>query len=699
MNMNEKIKDEHRQKMAYVYVRQSTFSQLKSNQESRRRQYSLVARAKEFGFPRVEVIDEDLGKSGASSANRAGFQRLVSQVALGCVGAIFCLEASRLARNNRDWHQLIDVCALVGTLIADEDGVYDPRTLNDRLLLGLKGTMSEFELGLLRQRSHLALKQKAKRGELYTTVPIGYVRTSKDRIELDPDQRIRQAIMAVFEQFRVHSSVRQTLLWCRAEKFKLPAKEYGPFGWTVIWKLPVYNTILKFLKNPIYAGAYVYGRTKTQTSLAEGGALKLKGKRVEIKDWEILILDHHPGYISWDEYLRNQQKIADNMNMGKGKAQGAPRGGPSLLAGLLRCQRCGRKLHVTYSGKGGRVVRYGCRGAMVNHGAGKCLSFGARKIDLEIERRILEVIKPAAILAAIKAEEMKDKEAAQKKEALELSLKQAQYEAERIFRQYNAIEPENRLVAAELERRYEQALLEVARLEDELKAFSLGQSYLGEKEKQSLLELAQDLPKVWNSPTTDMSLKKRIVRTLIQEIVVDVDEDRSTVEMALHWKGDQISQLSIKKNRTGKHRYSADKEVIELVRELARLSPDKDIARILNRLGYKTGKGNSFTQSRVTSLRNHHGIPCYQENGTDPNILNMQQAADRLGISAMTVRRLIEKGLLRAKQIVPYAPWMIPKEEIEREETKRYALAVKLGQKPPLTANLNQQNLDLLGIF
>ena len=599
---SEKITSEHLGRKAVVYVRQSSMEQVRHNLEGQRRQYELAERARLMGWREVEVIDEDLGRSGATSAGRSGFARLVASVCLREVGAVFSLEASRLARNNRDWYQLIDMCALVGTLIVDHDGVYDPRILNDRLLLGLKGTMSEFELGLIRQRAHEAQREMAKRGELTTILPVGYQKADDGRCEKDPDLRIQHAVRLVFDKFAQLGSARQVLLWFRQEGVKLPVLEYGPHGRSVVWKLPVYSTILRFLQNPIYAGAYAFGKTCTRSEIEEGALVKRSCRRPQ-EEWEVLIQNHHEGYISWDTYERNQRQLRENANMKGAMTRGAVRSGKSLLSGLLRCSRCGRKLHVAYSGADGKVPRYSCRGAWLNHGTGRCISVAGFAVDRAIEREVLRVVEPAAVEASLAA--LVELEAArdERRVAVELALRQARYEAERARRQYDAVEPENRLVAGELERRWNAALGEVKRLEEELYLLSAPGQSVSEDERRELLSLSEDLQAVWEDPRTDMRTKKRLLRTVIEEIIVDVDEHNGLVELIIRWAGGYHTRLLVRRNRTGEHRFCTDRETVDLVRELAKAACDRSIASILNRLGIKTAKGNSWTESRVRALR------------------------------------------------------------------------------------------------
>jgi len=698
MEKNNKIKGEHLSRPAYVYIRQSTIFQLNNNHESRRRQYELAERAKELGWQEIVIVDEDLGKSGASSINRSGFQKLVSEVCLGNVGAIFCIEASRVARNNRDWYHILDICRLLNTLIIDEENTYDTKLLDDRLLLGLKGTMSEMELSLLKQRALEALKQMAQRGELFTNVPIGYLKTQDKRCEKDPDLRIQKGIQLVFEKFREYGSVRQTLLWFRQEEICLPSVNYGLFGREVKWKLPVYNSILKILKHPIYAGAYAHGRTYTKTRVVNGHAVKSSGHKVPITDWDVLIKDHHEGYISWEEYEINQKKIDDNCNMKGTLVKGAVRKGNSLIAGLIRCGHCGRMLHVTYSGTNGNVPRYYCRGAMANHGTDKCISFGGLKVDKVISDEILKILSPQAVKEAIADSLEKRKESSHITQNIEMELQQANYEADRAFRQYDRVDPENRIVASELEKRWNEALLRIKQLEKKLekaKSMEMDKSLVTEKD---FLPLVNSFPNIWKNLDTDMILKKRIVRCLLEEIVAYLNEETSEIKFILHWKGGQHSQLIIKKNRSGYHRNCTDRGVVDLVKELSIVCPDESIALILNRLGYRTGKGNGWTKFRVCSFRSYHKIPIF-----DPlikereGIMTMREASDYLGISPMSVRRLLKKGILPGKQPGYCTPWIIKVKDLESDILKNAVQAIKDGRKIPLPEVEGQQKLDFTG--
>ena len=691
--MSDKIKAQHLSRKAYVYIRQSTMQQVRNNLESKRRQYELADKARSMGWTEVEVIDEDLGRSGASALERSGFQRLVAQVGLGRCGAVFSLEASRLARNNADWYRLLDLCSLAKTLIVDSEAVYDPRLNNDRLLLGLKGALSEAELGLIFQRAQQGLWSKAKRGELYTNVAIGYVRTGDDCLEKDPNRRVRESIQGVFDKFRETGSARQTLLWYRQEKIRLPARQYSHWGWETLWKVPVYNTILKFLKNPIYAGAYVWGRTSTETVIENGQARKYSGKVKAPEEWRVWIKDHHEGYVDWKTFEQNQGILRDNLNMKGSIRKGAVRSGRSLLAGLLHCGHCGRRLHVSYSGLGGRVPRYSCRGALINHGGTKCISFGGLKVDRAVEAEIVQVVEPACIEAALAAADQARNESRLKEQLLEREVEQLRYEAERAYRQYDAVDPANRLVAESLEQKWNSALGRVQAGEARLRELSDAAEKTVEPDRDALLALAEGFPRIWADAQTDMKIKKRIARILIEEIVARVEESRHQIKLIIRWKGGKHTCLQVKKNRTGRHRFCTDKEVVELVRELATVVPDRDIARILNRLGKKTGKGLSWKQARICTLRNYHRIPVFSPEKANREYCNMKEAAAELDIIPMSVRRLITKKILPARQIVPVAPWQIRRKDLQSEVVKAAVRSVKSRQKVPLPENPAQLKL------
>jgi excisionase family DNA binding protein len=685
-----KVSSDHVSRGAYVYVRQSTADQLLHNHESRRRQYGLAERARQLGWSDVVVIDDDLGRSG-SGVSRPGFERLLRVICEGQVGAVFAIEASRLARNGRDWHTLIEFCGLVGTILVDEDGVYDPRLPNDRLLLGMKGTMSELELSILRQRSLEALKQKARRGELFLTVAIGYVKERHNRIVMDPDRRVREGIALVFLKFAEFQSIRQVHLWLRHERITLPAVRYmAAQGRSVVWKLPVYNTVHHILTNPIYAGAYAFGRTCSRVTIADGRKRIVRGHKRDRDEWEVLLTEHHEGYLSWAEFERNQRLIADNANSKGLMVRGSVRRGETLLAGLLRCGHCGRKLHVAYGGKSGEAGRYHCKGAYLNHGGDRCISFGSLRVDQAVGAEVLRLLKPLGVEAALNAIAARTAEAADKQRQVELTLQQARYEANLARRQYDAVDPDNRLVAAELEHRWNERLREVRDLDEQITAIAAHQQpSLSGDERAALMRLGADLEQAWNHPAATTATRKRIVRAVLNEIVVRVDD--GYIDLVLHWQGGDHTALRVKKNAVGRHRWTVAEETEVLIRELARLMPDKTIASLLNRAGKPTGRKNGWTQNRVCTFRNHRGIEVYRDGERlQRGELTLDEAAARLSVSAMTVLRMIRRGVIPARQLCKGAPWVIKVADIDTEAARSEA---GRRRRAPLTVDPSQRAL------
>ena len=680
-----KITPEHLSRNAIIYIRQSTPGQVANNLESKRRQYGLADRARQLGWQEVTVIDDDQGHSGSGMA-RAGFEKLLVAVAAGQVGTVVSIEASRLARNGRDWHTLLEFCGFVGTLIIDEDGVYDPRHPNDRLLLGLKGTMSEMELSVLRQRAHEAQKLKATRGELFMTVAVGYRKVAnEDRIEKEPDRRVQQAIELVFKKFDELQSARQVHRWLRQENISLPTIAYGPEGRHVIWKLPTYTRIHSMLTNPIYAGAYSWGRSTHRVRIEEGRKRISRGHRRARAEWPVFIADHHEGYISWEQYERNQRVMVDNANSKRLTARGSIRRGSTLLNGLLRCGHCGRKLSVGY-GKGSS--RYYCHGRTHLHGGKLCISFGALRVDESVSADVLRQIQPMGVEAALSAIEARESETNDVRRQVELALEQAGYESNRAQRQYHAVDPENRIVAAELERLWNERLLVVRQLETKLQQIDTQHlAPLSQEERAQLLALGSDLERAWKHPAATAETRKRILRAVIIEIVARLEGNE--VHLVLHWQGGDHSELKVHKPRNGEHRWTLDATTTDIIRELARLMPDLKIAALLNRAGKRTGQDNTWTEPRVRAFRNDHGIAVYREGErAERGELTLLEAAAALGTCQMTVLRLIRKGSLDARQVCKGAPWVI------RASALADLKLSGIGRRRPLTANPDQKNLQ-----
>ncbi|WP_260740652.1 recombinase family protein [Tunturiibacter lichenicola] len=692
--MSEKIRPIHTERGACVYVRQSSMQQVRTRLEGQRRQYDLRERAQLLGFQRVTVIDEDQGRTGTGAVERPGFGRLLTAVCSGTVGAVLALEASRLARNNRDWHHLIDLCAMAGTLVIDHDGVYDPSLLNDRLLLGLKGTMSEFEISLLRQRAMEAHRQKVQRGMVLTQVPVGYVRTEDEGMEKTPDRQVQEALAGVFRKFRELGSARQVLLWYRDEKLLLPALSRESGNRKVIWIEPIYSRIFGMLKNPTYAGVFVWGRNHTRTAIVEGRARKTRGHARPQDQWEVVIPEHHEGYITWDEYMRNQQQIRANAgwNARMGQLQGAARSGPALLAGLLRCARCGRALQVTYSNskQHGPLPRYWCSGDRSHQLVRSCVTFAGTRVDQEIAAEVLQALRPVGIQAAFDALERSQSQTDEKRSSLEMALQKARYETARIERQYQATEPENRLVAAELEKRWNTALNHVREMEQRVEEASVAVPSISPQQREQLLALGDDLEQLWDHPDASVTLKKRILRTVLQEVIADTRDDPPEVHLKLHWVGGSHTELTVRKNKVGYHNHINSEEVTELIRELALVCEDSAIVSILNRLGYRTGNNNTWTEKHVQHVRHTKGYPACPP-PEQRRWITMQQAAAALSVSDAVVRRLVMRKTLPAKQIVKFAPWMIERAHLELPAVHRAGRLVHTGKRSPSLTTSNVQ--------
>jgi hypothetical protein len=555
--------------------------------------------------------------------------------------------------------------------------------LNDRLLLGLKGTMSEYELGLMRQRARQAYLQKVNRGCALWEVAVGFVRTEEGQIEKNPDRQVQQIIEAVFEKFRQLGSARQTMIWFREERIRLPQAKPGSEGHEVVWQLATLSRVHQILKNPCYGGAFAFGRTGTKMSVVEGRARKSPSRRYKsIEQWEVLILDHHSGYIRWEQYLKNRKLMAENLAQREGEGGGAAKKGAALLSGLLRCGRCGRKMHVLYSGRRGEVARYGCSGGRELRGSSPCLSLGSLRTDAAVVEQVLEAIEPAGIEAALQASEQVVLADQEKRRCVELALERARYEAKRTQRQFDAVEPENRLVAGELEGRWNGALAQVAELESRLQELRGEAAPLTDEQKRRLLEMGKDLRRLWDEAQTALELKKRILRTVIEEIVVNNVEEPAEHRLQIHWAGGVHTELRVARNKTGMHRRTASGEVVELVRELAKVCDDKTIAGVLNRLGFSTGQGNSWRVSRVVSFRHTHRIDGFSGH---EGWMTLEEAARRSEVSHTFVKGLIRRGVLPARQVVECAPWVIEEKALELAAVKAAIQRVRKGKKFPPT--------------
>lgn len=662
-----KVGPSHLKRDAYVYVRQSTLAQVHENTESLERQYELAAKAQVLGWPpqQVVIVDDDLGRSGADSTARVGFKGLVADVGLGKVGAVLGIEVSRLARNNTDWYQLLDLCALTDTLIVDGDGIYHPGHYNDRLLLGLKGTMSEAELHLIRGRLTAGLKHKAAKGELRQGLPVGFVYDEDGTVALDPDEAVREAIATVFRRFDEMGSARQVLLSLLEDNIALPRRPSG--SRRVTWAPASYPAVHHVLTNPAYAGAFVFGRRRTEKRLDEKGQLVIRSKQLPRDDWEVLVPGHHHGYISWERYERIQDQLRANWRPRRGESSGAVREGTALLQGRIRCGRCGRPMQTGYSGASGDCPRYTCSRAKTMYGAERtCQSLGGKKLEARVMEEVFAVLEPAAITATVKALAEVEANYQSRISVFQLSAERARYEADRARRQFDAVEPENRLVARALEAAWEEALKKSHQAEAELAAQKARRPVrLSEEELSWLQRAGADLRAVFYAQSTTWRQRKQLLRALVAEVVVTVHVARREADVVVMWEGGARTSFVLAMNRPGLHSRATDETTVDLVRRLAARYDDKTIAQVLSRQGRRTGTGLAFTRPRVQSLRFANGIPAHsasltvtpaRENG---EVLSVTAAEKRLGVSRATLYRWLADGFIAGEQLTPEGPWHI----------------------------------------
>jgi DNA invertase Pin-like site-specific DNA recombinase len=686
--MISKIQATHLEKPAYIYIRQSTMAQVRHHQESTERQYALRDKAMALGWPseRIRILDRDLGISGAQVNGRADFQSLVADVSMRKVGAVFSLEASRLSRSSADWHRLLELCAFTDTVIIDEDGIYNPADFNDQLLLGLKGTMSQAELHFLRARLQGGKRNKAQKGELRSPLPVGFVHDEGGNIVFDPDSQVQHVVRFLFDSFHQTGSAYGVVHRFSKAGLQFPKRAYGGvWNGRLIWGRLTGSRVLGVLKNPVYAGAYVHGRYQSVKEITPDGVLRSRVKKMPISDWTVLIKDHHEGYISWEEFMQNKQLLEHNRtNANETLIGGAAREGSALLQGLLLCAHCGRRITVRYKGNGGLYPTYECnwrrREALSSHA---CLHLRCDLADEPIIRRVFEVIRPKQIEIAIKAMEELQRRQDSIDTQWRMKIERAQYEAHLAQRRYEEVDPSNRLVAATLESRWNEAL---TKLEEIKEAFSKHQSQKGipvtEEQKAELRALARDLPRLWKAPTTKAKDRKRILRLLIKDITVEKLPTPKQVILHVRWQGGALEDIPVivPPNRADQIRYP--EEIVERVSAMAREYTDAQIASVFNQENIKSAKGGIFTPSIIRWIRYKHRI--LKPDLKRPNELTVSEVAKKFAISRHVVYYWIEHQIVPTRRIDATSPyWITLNPSKERELSEWVKNSSKINKQCP----------------
>src|ERR1700731_4485168 len=679
-----------RAKLAYIYVRQSSVTQVKHHQESTELQYRLVDRAVDLGWPRerVQVIDEDLGKSGAGHADRQGFQKLIAEIGLGNAGLVISLDASRLARNNRDWHQLLELCSLFGVIIADGERLYDPGAYHDRLLLGLSGIMSEAELHQIRIRLHQGELQKAARGELRMPLPGGLVHGRGGQITLNPDEEVQARLRLVFAKFRELQSARAVMLYLRRNALRLPVRPlFGPSPHELVWREASASQVRYILHNPAYAGAYVYGRRTVQAA-ARSTEARPTSVKVPLGQWKVCLLSAHPGYIGWEEFMTNQKRLSDNANDSKVGRRGVPRRGAALLQGVAVCARCGRRMSVRYSGPYNNYPVYCFRADKDQTATSLCQEVRATAVDDLVARILLEALAPDQIKIAVAAVDQMTNEARQIEQQWSLRRERARYEAERARRQYDAVEPENRLVARSLERVWEDKLRQAEQIDSEYESWRRQQPIsLAAADRAQIISLGEDLPKLWDAAS--VVERKQILRLVVKEVVLDQRPESGQVWIRIIWQTGAVSEHKVRRNVSSYRNY-ADVATLEArVRDLVvARKMDREIARALNADGLLSAHGRPFSGGEVHLLRKRWNIPTVKINRTEHNprqwpdgTYSVQGAAEALSISTQTVFKWLQRGRLSGHQITKGIPWQINLSNTQIVELRTQVRRATLSKK------------------
>lgn len=678
-------------RLAYVYVRQSSLGQVLRHRESTDLQYQLVERAEHLGWPRdrIEIIDEDLGKSGASAAERTGFQHLIAEVGLGRVGLVISFDASRLARNNHDWYQLLELCSIFGTLIADCDRVYDPVAYTDRLLLGLTGMMSEAELHQLRRRLQAGAWNKATRGELHQPLPVGLVRLPDGEVILHPDAEVQSRIRLVFEKFEELRVAKAVLRYLLAADLRLPSRPLcGPAPHEVVWQTARSSMVLAILKNPAYAGAFVYGRQTKDPSRRTPGHPYSGIVRRSIGEWPIVIQNVYSAYITWERFVANQDQLAANQYRYDETHPGAPKKGQALLQGILRCGRCGARMRLQYSGPHGEFPVYTCVYAQTEYAAKRCQEVRGLGLDAEAERVLLAALAPDQLALALSALGALEQEHAALKRQRELHLERLRYECQRAQRQYDAVEPENRLVARTLEQQWEARLRALEKGEQEFHAWEQQeQLQLTAADRADILALGADLPKVWYAPETTAADRKQILRYLIKEVIVDQKRIEGQVWFQINWKTGAVTEHSYVRRVVSYTAYADRDRLHQRIRELhAEHKHDGEIAEILNAEGFQTTKRGPFSGKTIWVLRQELGLPPVRANGPHPlqwedGTYSVEGAAKAVGVLIGTIHKWLRNRRLTGYQLHKGAPWHIALTAEQITELQDYVLCVRRSRR------------------
>jgi DNA invertase Pin-like site-specific DNA recombinase len=677
-----KVHDEHRAKLAIVYVRQSSPRQVLEHRESRELQYALVDHAMALGWPqeRVLVIDDDQGQSGKTAENRVGFQRLVAEVNMSHVGLILGLEVSRLARSNQDWHKLFDQCAMVQTLLADQEGIYDASDPNDRIILGLKGMMSEAELITMRNRLERGRLHKAERGELFSVVPCGYVRLLSGGIALDPDEQVQSVVRLIFAKFAELGSVYAVFRYLLRERIDVGMRaRSGPNKGQVYWHRPVLRSLFAMLHNPTYAGAYAFGRQLRDPRRRASGQSKIGLRSVPMEQWKVLIHDHVPAYISWERFLENQTRMRQNRLTNA--SAGVPRSGAALLSGVLVCGTCGTRLGTTYQRRG--TAYYNCRSHLARGTARTCHGLQARGVDDLVESQVLQALTPAALEVSTKAVAERQQEHAQLERHWRQQLERARYEAERVQRQYHAVEPENRLVARTLEKAWEEALLAEARLQEEYNRFSrTGPQPLSAADQAKIRALAEDIPALWQAATTTAADRKEIVRCLVERVVIQVRHDSERTALTIHWRGGCQTEHEVLRVVKRCEAMEGFDRLLQRVAELRRQGQTAAaIAEVLKREGYRTPKRGDYTADIVRRLVSKYGL--IERDGPGEPLSQhewrLAALARKLRLPRGKLRTWVTQGWVHGRQIKPDGSWILWADHDEIERLKQLRARSKRG--------------------